>query len=115
MRRIDDLLMMALRDSRGLSADALERIAAAYLEVPEPAQGLEREVAGAMRSRRSKVEIPDALLQEVEDLAQGQDTTAPELVRRFVNLGLYLSRARRSPGTTVIVREGERERELIWL
>jgi len=109
------LLAVALRDSRGLSADTLECIAAAYLDVPGPARRLEQEVAEAMRSKRSKVEIPDALLREVKDLARGEDTTAPELVRRFVNLGLYLSRARRSPGTKVIVQEGERERELIWL
>jgi hypothetical protein len=110
-----DLLALAVRDSRGLSAKALEYVASAYVGVPEPAADFEREVGKAMRSKRKKVEIPDILLREVEDLARGQDITASELVRRFVNLGVHLSRALDSSGASIIVREGEQERELIWL
>jgi hypothetical protein len=66
-------------------------------------------------SRRARVEIPEPLLRELEALAQDRGTSATELARRFVGLGLFLARAQGSPQTSLIVREGERERELVLL
>jgi hypothetical protein len=66
-------------------------------------------------SRRARVEIPEPLLRELEALARDRGTSAAELVRRFVGLGLFLARAQGSTETSLIVKEGARERELVLL
>jgi hypothetical protein len=108
-----DLLDFALRDSRGFSADALERMAHDYFGARDPAPAWDH--IGPRRSRRARIELPEALLLELQALARDRDTSPSELARRFVGLGLFLARAQGAPQTSVIVRQGERERELVLL
>jgi hypothetical protein len=112
-RRDGDLLDFALRDSHGFSSGALERMARDYLDLTDGASPCD--ATEPRRSRRAGIELPEPLLLELQALARDRDTSPSELVRRFVGLGLFLTRAQGSPQTSVIVRQGERERELVLL
>jgi hypothetical protein len=51
----------------------------------------------------------------VERLAQRQNTTVVEVLRRFVKLGLYVTAVQESPDGAVLVRQDGREREIVLL
>jgi hypothetical protein len=59
--------------------------------------------------------LPEELYQEVQALADRRHTTVVELLRRFVKLGLLVAKAEESPDTAFILREGDKERELVLL
>jgi CopG-like RHH_1 or ribbon-helix-helix domain, RHH_5 len=66
-------------------------------------------------AKRYNLVLPEELYQEVQTLAEQRGTTVVELLRRFIKLGLLVAKAEESPDMAFILREGERERELILL
>ncbi len=72
--------------------------------------GLAHKVAA---SRRYNLVLPEDLFNEVQRLADTQHTTVVELLRRFVKLGLLAIQLQNSPDAALIIREGEREREIL--
>jgi hypothetical protein len=66
-------------------------------------------------AKRYNFVLPEELYQEVQTLAEQRHTTVVDLLRRFVKLGLIVAQAERSPDMAFILREGDRERELILL
>jgi hypothetical protein len=109
-----ELLEAAVWQPSGLSNSVLDRIVASYLGTDGDVLIAAGQEGGAMRRGRGRVDLPDRLLAEVEVLARGRDTTPGELIRRFVDLGLYVARVQQSREAELIVREGDRERELVW-
>ncbi len=67
------------------------------------------------KSKRYSLVIPEDLYREVERLANEEQTTVVDLLRRFIKLGLLITRVQQDPTGAVIIREGSRERELIIL
>ncbi len=67
------------------------------------------------KSKRYTLVIPEDLYQAVERLASDEQTSVVELLRRFIKLGLLITRVQQDPHGAVILREGSRERELIIL
>ncbi len=67
------------------------------------------------KAKRYSLVIPDDLYREVERLANEEQTTVVELLRRFIKLGLLITRVQQDPTGAVIIREGGRDRELIIL
>jgi len=65
--------------------------------------------------KRYNVVLPDDLFRELQELADQRHTSVVELMRRFLRLGLLVTRVSETPGSAVIVREGDRERELLLL
>jgi hypothetical protein len=66
-------------------------------------------------AKRYNLSLPEELYQEVQALAEERHTTVLELLRRFVKLGLLVARSEKSPDMAFILREGDKERELILL
>lgn len=66
-------------------------------------------------AKRYNLVLPEELYQEVQTLADNRHTTVVELLRRFVKLGLLVAKAEESPDMAFILREGDRERELLLL
>jgi len=59
--------------------------------------------------------LPEELYQELQALADHRHTTVVDLLRRFVKLGLLVAKAEESPDMAFILREGDKERELVLL
>jgi predicted transcriptional regulator len=66
-------------------------------------------------SKRYNLKLPEELYQELQTLAERRQTTVLELLRRFVKLGLLVAKAEESPDMAFILREGDKERELVLL
>lgn len=64
-------------------------------------------------SRRYNLALPDDLFREVEELAEKDQTTVVDVIRRFVRLGLLVRKAQEEPGTEFLIREGDRERQVL--
>ena len=67
------------------------------------------------QGRRYSLVLPDDLFAEVERLAERQQTTVVELLRRFTRLGLLATHLQERPDAALLVREGGTERQLLLL
>lgn len=65
--------------------------------------------------KRYSLSLPIELFNEVKKLADRKHTTIVELLRRFVKLGLLAARVDESPDMVLMIRQGETEREIIFL
>ena len=65
--------------------------------------------------KKYNLTLPHALYTEIETLAKSEHTTVLELVRRFLKLGLLVAKIQATPGATLIIREGDSERQLVLL
>jgi hypothetical protein len=67
------------------------------------------------QGRRYSLVLPEDLFAEVERLAERQQTTVVELLRRFTRLGLLAVQLQDRPDAALILREGGAERQLLLL
>ncbi len=67
------------------------------------------------QSRRYSLVMPEELFAEVERLAQRQNTTVVDLLRRFTRLGLLAMQIQERPDAALLIREGGVERQLLLL
>ena len=65
--------------------------------------------------KRYLLTLPADLFQEVQDLADRQQTNVAELLRRFTRLGLLAARLQETPGAALIIREGDTEQRVLLL
>lgn len=65
--------------------------------------------------KRYHLVLPEDLYREVEHLAVSEQTTFVDVLRRFIKLGLLATRAQATPGSALLIREGDREREIMLL
>jgi len=65
--------------------------------------------------KRYNLVLPNNLFDEVQSLANKENVSILELLKRFIKIGLVLTKLCQSPDASIIIREGDRERELILL
>jgi hypothetical protein len=66
-------------------------------------------------SKRYNLALPIDLYEEVDRLAKKERLSVVEILRRALKLLLLVMSVQDKPGSAVILREGDRERELIVL
>jgi ATP-dependent Clp protease ATP-binding subunit ClpA len=67
------------------------------------------------QGRRYSLVLPEDLFEEVERLAERQQTSVVELLRRFTRLGLLATQLQERADAALVIREGDREREVMLL
>jgi len=65
--------------------------------------------------KRYLLTLPVDLFQEVQELAERQQTNVADLLRRFTRLGLLATRIQETPGSALIIREGDSEQRILLL
>jgi hypothetical protein len=55
------------------------------------------------------------LFDELQTIADERHSTVLEVMKQFIRLGLLVSKAEKASDAAVIIREGERERELMLI
>ena len=65
--------------------------------------------------KRYSLVLPERLFDEVQEIADNQNTSVLEVIRKFIKLGLVVSRVVEKPDTALILREGEIEREILLI
>lgn len=63
--------------------------------------------------KRYSLALPADLYDDLQRVAQERNTTVVELLRRFIKLGLFALEIEDEPGSALIIREGEKEREIL--
>ncbi len=65
--------------------------------------------------KRFQIFVPQELEKEMESISVRKGTTIPDLIRKFIKLGLLVDKIESTPEATLLVRERDKERELILL
>jgi len=63
--------------------------------------------------RRLNFELSQALYDELQRVATSRGTSVSHLLRAFIRLGLKVVQVEDHPGAALILREGDREREIV--
>ena len=109
-------LLGLLREGEGVAAGVLKEFGVDLERVRvETTRILSQSAARPQELKRYSLILPEGMLHEVQDLADQQHTTVVEIVRRFIRLGLLATRIQETPGAALIIREGDREREILLL
>ena len=65
--------------------------------------------------RRCNFVLPTSLYERVDAEAKRRNTTVVEMMRRFIRLGLIATELEKDPGSALIIREGDRDREIMLI
>jgi hypothetical protein len=78
-------------------------------------KGVNRVPTTVLKSHRYRynLDLTDQTYEQLKELADSSGTTVAELVRRFISLGLIVARVQSDPNAALIIREGDREREVM--
>ncbi len=66
-------------------------------------------------TKRYNLVLPQPLFDELQSVADERHATVLEVLKQYIRLGLLVSKAEKSPDVSVVIREGERERELMLI
>jgi ATP-dependent Clp protease ATP-binding subunit ClpA len=119
------LLLAAVRDPGGAAAriarplgldyDRLRRVLRVGPSAPPTTPPAEAPPPSEPAPAGPTVTLPRDLYDELRALAAARETTVDQLVLRFVRLGLLALAVQDKPDGALIVREGNREREIVLL
>lgn len=121
-----DLLRGLLLEGTGIGATTLQGLGVTLEQVSEagaPGSFIARAVKDAVTAwverdrglKRYLLTMPADLYQEVQTLAEQQNTNVAELLRRFTRLGILATRVQSTPGASLILREGDSEQRILLL
>ena len=65
--------------------------------------------------RRYNLVLPEELFDEIKKIADKRQTTVVEIIRKFMKLGLLAVQVEETPGSALLIRENDVEREIILL
>jgi len=84
---------------------------------PQGIKGLASRLVERQRGvRRYSLVLPEDLFQQVQQLAESEQTTVVDLLRRFTRLGLLVTEIQRTPGASLVIRQADNsEQRLVVL
>jgi hypothetical protein len=65
--------------------------------------------------KRYNLVLPEELFAELERMANKRHTSVVEVLRRYIKLGLLVEQIDERPGAELLIREGERERQIVLI
>lgn len=63
--------------------------------------------------KRYNLVLPEPLFNEVQRIADERQTTVVDIIRRFIKLGLLAAQLENSPESALLIREGNKEKQII--
>lgn len=63
--------------------------------------------------KRYNIVLPEALYTEVQRIADQKHEPVVDLLRRFIKLGILAAQLQETPGSALLIREGDSEREIL--
>jgi hypothetical protein len=64
---------------------------------------------------RYNLALPKELFEELKEAADERGITVVEVLRKFIKLGLLALETQDKPGSALIIREGDTERQIMML
>ena len=65
--------------------------------------------------KRYNLALPEEVFNAVQQIADEQHTTMLEILRRFIKLGLIAYELEKREDAALIIREGDKEREIVLI
>lgn len=65
--------------------------------------------------KRYNLNLPEDLFNELQGLADARQTTVVEILRKFIRLGLLAIQVEETPGSELLIKEGEVIKRIILL
>ncbi|MDQ3706554.1 MAG: hypothetical protein M3437_15315 [Chloroflexota bacterium] len=65
--------------------------------------------------KRYNLVLPTDIYDELEKLADRKGTTVMDILRRFIKLGLIAAEVEEMEDAALLIRQGDREREIILI
>ncbi|MDI6695368.1 MAG: hypothetical protein QME21_10000 [Anaerolineales bacterium] len=65
--------------------------------------------------KRYNLVLPGEMFTELERVARKRHTSVVEVLRRYIKLGLLVEEIDARPGSELLIREGERERQIVLI
>lgn len=65
--------------------------------------------------KRYNLALPEEVFEEIQLIADENHTTMLEILRRFIKLGLIAYELEKNEDSALIIREGEKEREIVLI
>ena len=63
--------------------------------------------------KRYNLALPTELFEEIQNAADKENTTVVEMLRKFIKIGLLALDAQEKPGSALVIREGDTERQIL--
>lgn len=67
------------------------------------------------KTRRYQLVLPEELYLEIQGIAEKEHTSFLEIIRKLLKYGLLVFNITKDPGTKLIIREGDSEREIVMI
>lgn len=64
-------------------------------------------------AKRYNLVLPNELYEELKKTADEQGSTVVEMIRKFIRIGLLAVKLQDEPGSALIIREGDSERQVL--
>jgi hypothetical protein len=90
----------AMTSHRGIQLDKDSRV--------QPATTVD-----AKKVKRYNLVLPEELFNELQAEAERRQVTVVELLRKYIKLGLLVNRSLDSPDSSLLIREGNAEKEIV--
>ena len=65
--------------------------------------------------KRYSLALPEELFNELQRVADEKQTSIVEVLRKYIKVGLLLESIENSPDSTLLIREGGTERQIILI
>ena len=65
------------------------------------------------RTKRYNLVVGDDLYRAVKEVADAEGVQVVDILRRFIKIGLLVSESQKEPGTSLVIRQGSKEREIV--
>lgn len=65
--------------------------------------------------KRYNLVLSETLYAELEDAARKRNTSVVDMLRRYIRLGLLVEEIDANPHAELLIREGERERQIVLI
>ncbi len=72
-------------------------------------------MANKKKTKRYSLVFPESLFEEMQQVADDEQVTLIELFRKYVKLGLIVTKMKDNPDISFVIREGNREREILLI
>ena len=66
-------------------------------------------------TKRLNLVLPADLLDEVKEWTRKESCSSTEIIRRFIKLGLFVIEKQDDPNSSLVIREGDKEKSLLIL
>lgn len=81
----------------------------------EPTARRKPMTSGRASVKRYNLVLPEELFNQIQEVADRQQTTVAYVLRRFIKLGLLATHVEAHPDSALIIREGDTDTQIVFL